>query len=221
MAHPPAQAASAAKGKRAPRTVMYARRSDPRREKVELGEERSIEDQIAVQRADAVAAGEEVVEVIEELGSGVTAKERRRFTDMISRLVSGQLRCDVIRVYDLSRFGRMDDLETSYCLYQVREAGATVWSKLEGDMTSAESSMQRGYLVHANRHRSIRTAIKSIRNKIDAVKKGFAVGGVAPFGYHTERRPGYDGRGRAEARTLIGRVRSRSTSSTRAWSRSS
>ncbi|GAI66600.1 unnamed protein product, partial [marine sediment metagenome] len=102
------------------RTVGYVRRSTDR-------QEQSIPDQKKALEAYAAKHGLRLVKFyVDDAISGTSTLGRRAFQQMIGDAESPTQRFDIIVVYDVKRFGRIDNDEAGYYRYKLRTHGVEV-----------------------------------------------------------------------------------------------
>jgi hypothetical protein len=181
------------------RVTIYARRSD------ESGDrERSIAEQITACRRWAEERGHRVVSIVEELGSGVTGKDRPGFVKLIEAAEKSPRDFDLIVTLDVSRFGRFDPDERGFWIHRLRVAGVEVAHVLDGEALAGPAGAVVGAVLQtaANDH-SRKTGYKVALAQRAAVDRGVWPGGRAPFGYRRQRREGWDGHGRRDTRLAV------------------
>lgn len=180
------------------RVAIYARRSD------ESGtRDRSLPEQVAACRRWAEERGYEVVQVYEELGSGVTGATRPHFNRMIADAQCAPRPFDVLVVLDLSRFGRADVDETGYYRHTLRMAGVEVAYVLDGDkMTGDVGEIVGSVLQVGVRDQSRKNGYKVAAAHMACIERGVLPGGRRPYGYQLARRPDWE-RAQRKDTTLI------------------
>ncbi|MCH8042366.1 MAG: recombinase family protein [Planctomycetes bacterium] len=141
-------------------------------------------------RAVADLAGREYEKVAVYSDPGKPASKRRvkrpEFDRMLTDAAAGNF--DVIVCYDLSRFTRLDILDSGPALNGLRDAGVIIHTVSEGRLNMSEEfdRLKLSFLIeHANREaRSI--ARRSLDGRANKVKCGGAAGSKTPYGLARE-----------------------------------
>lgn len=122
----------------------------------------------------------------DESKSGLTLHRRQGLRQLLSDIVAGQHAFKAVLVYDVSRWGRFQDTdEPAHYEFLCRSAGVPVWycaESFENDSSLASSVMKalkRSMAAEFSRELGSR----EFEAKQAIVKRGFHVGGRAPFGF--------------------------------------
>ena len=179
--------------------VAYLRRSTDR-------QERSLEDQLAAIREYAREHGLNVIRVYsDDAISGVRSDTRRAFQALIRDAQSR--RCDfrTVLVYDLKRFGRVDNDEAGHYRWLLRRAGVQVVYIAEAFGGGALDDLIRPVKQWQAREEARDLSKVTIRGLLSRIKRdhalGFWLGGYPPYGYDL-RYEAADGRLRCVVRYL-------------------
>lgn len=149
----------------------------------------------------AEARAIDIVETFEDAGrSGLTFTTRPGLMRLIARVQSGTLGAHCVLVYDVSRWGRFQDVdESAHLEFICRSAGVEVVYCAE---LFAEADVQTAAVIKALKRIMAAEYSRELSRKVwlgqsRIVERGFAAGSVAPFGF---RRVLYshDGRRRGE-----------------------
>jgi len=199
LAAPPPRRASSRSPlpRRATRAVGYLRRSTDR-------QEQSIPDQ---QRAVEAFAHEQGLHLlrcyIDDAISGTSTVGRRAFQQMIEDARSPSCDFGVVIVYDVKRFGRIDNDEAGYYRHVLRQAGVEVLYASEGftgdgtdDLLRPVKQWQarqeskdlakvaiRGLVSKATIRQRSGTGTNSAGGVSGGASGGFWMGGAPPYGY--------------------------------------
>jgi len=180
------------------RVAIYARRS-----KDDGDETISLPEQVADCRKYVNERGwGEIVRVDRENRSGVSGFNRPVFVDLVEAAEAGEF--EVLLTLDMSRFGRFDADERGYWVTRLRACGVETRHVLDDERLSGEAGPIMGAVLQTGqREHSLKTAYKVTAGQIAALRRGCWPGGAPPFGYRTERRPGFDGTGRRDTKVLV------------------
>jgi len=157
------------------RAAAYYRRSTDR-------QEQSIDDQRKAVETYADENGFEIVrEYVDDGISGALAAKRESFLKMVEDSASGDF--EAILVYDISRFGRMDNDETGHYRFLLSGNGVDVVYTQDdlGDGDTAE--MVRPLLQQQKHMFLIHLARDVSRGQASTAEQGRFVGGRAPYGF--------------------------------------
>ena len=157
------------------RAAAYYRRSTDR-------QERSIDDQRKAVETYATENDFDIVkEYVDDGISGALAAKRQSFLKMVEDSTSGDF--EAVLVYDISRFGRMDNDETGHYRFLLGENGVTVVYTQDdlGDGDTAE--MVRPLLQQQKHMFLIHLARDVSRGQASTAEQGRSVGGRAPYGF--------------------------------------
>lgn len=147
--------------------------------------------------------GFEVVETYEDAGrSGLSIANRPGLQKLISDVASGQAGFAAILVYDVSRWGRFQDIdEAAHFEFLCRQMGINVHycaELFDNDGSSVSSiikTMKR--IMAAEYSRELSTKVRASQERL--IAKGFWVSGSVPYGY---ARLIVDARGRSRGLVL-------------------
>ncbi len=161
--------------------VGYARRSTDK-------QEQSIPDQ---QRAIERYCEENGLSLskwfIDDAISGTKATNRPAFQEMVKSAGSQSCEFGLIVVYDVKRFGRLDNDEAGFYRHTLRQHGVEVLYVAEGFAAFGESSdtddLLRPVKQWQARQESKDLSKVTIRGQLSKVRTGCWMGGVAPHGY--------------------------------------
>jgi len=170
---------------RAARAVGYLRRSTDR-------QEQSIPDQ---QRAVEVFAAEQGLRLLrcytDDAISGTSTVGRKAFQQMIADASSPSCDFGLVIVYDVKRFGRIDNDEAGYYRHVLRQAGVEVLYASEGFTGDGTDDLLRPVKQWQARQESKDLAKVTIRGLLSKTEAkggkgetgGWWMGGAPPFGY--------------------------------------
>ncbi|HRT97634.1 MAG TPA: recombinase family protein, partial [Planctomycetota bacterium] len=157
--------------------VGYARRSTDR-------QEQSLGDQRKVVEAYAQKAGYGILDwYTDDAISGAGADDRAAFLRMIQDAQQPNRPFDYILVYDVKRFGRLDNDETGHYRYLLRKAGVEVVYVAEnfnGDDTDDLLLPVKQWQARQELRDLSKVTIRGLLSKAD---DGSWMGGTPPFGY--------------------------------------
>ncbi len=155
----------------------YLRRSTDR-------QEQSIADQKRAILRYAEEFGYEIVAwYIDDAISGTTAEQRRDFLRMIQEAAASDCPFQYILVYDVKRFGRLDNDEAGYYRFQLRRAGVEVVYTSEGFSGDDSDDLLRPVKQWQARNESKDLSKVTIRGLLSRTKGGWWSGGQPPYGY--------------------------------------
>jgi len=159
------------------RAVGYVRRSTDR-------QEQSIPDQKKALEAYAAEHGLHLVKFyIDDAISGTSTLGRRAFQQMIGDAESPTRRFDIIVVYDVKRFGRIDNDEAGYYRYKLRTHGVEVHYVSENFNGDTTDDLLRPVKQWQARQESRDLSKVTIRGLLSKSDTGFWMGGTPPYGY--------------------------------------
>jgi len=157
--------------------VGYVRRSTDR-------QEQSLSDQRRVIEAYAHEAGYETLDWYEDDAiSGAGVDDREAFLRMIHDAQQSSCPFQYILVYDVKRFGRLDNDETGHYRYLLRKAGVEVVYVAEnfnGDDTDDLLLPVKQWQARQELRDLSKVTIRGLLSKVDG---GWWMGGVPPYGY--------------------------------------
>ncbi len=166
--------------------VGYLRRSTDR-------QEQSISDQRRVIEGYAVNNGYDVLDYyIDDAISGASSEDRASFLRLIQDAKQSDCPFQFVLVYDIKRFGRVDNDEAGYYRYQLRRNGVEiiyVSESFNGDDTDDLLRPVKQWQARQELKDLSKVTIRGLLTRADG---GWWVGGVPPYGYDLAY---YDGSG--------------------------
>jgi DNA invertase Pin-like site-specific DNA recombinase len=159
------------------RAALYLRRSTER-------QEQSIEDQRRALSDHALKHGLEVVsEYVDDAVSGALTVDRLAFLRMIEEAQGRPPPFREVLVYDVSRFGRIDNDEAGYYRHLLTKAGVEVVYVAEG-LSGDESDDLLLPVKQFMASKYVKDLSKvTLRGQVSRVEKGRWCGGRPPYGY--------------------------------------
>jgi len=159
------------------RAVGYVRRSTDR-------QEQSIPDQKKALQDYATEHGFRLVKFyIDDAISGTSTLGRRAFQQMIHDAESATRRFDIIVVYDVKRFGRVDNDEAGYYRHILRTHGVEVCYVSENFNGDSTDDLLIPVKQWQARQESKDLSKVTIRGLLSKVEGGWWMGGTPPYGY--------------------------------------
>ena len=159
------------------RAVGYVRRSTDR-------QEQSIPDQKKALAEYAAEHGLRLAKFyVDDAISGTSTLGRRAFVQMIDDAQSTKRRFDIIVVYDVKRFGRVDNDEAGYYRHILRANGVEVRYVSENFNGDATDDLLRPVKQWQARQESKDLSKVTIRGLLSKSDTGCWMGGVPPHGY--------------------------------------
>jgi DNA invertase Pin-like site-specific DNA recombinase len=159
------------------RAVGYVRRSTDR-------QEQSIGDQKKALEAYAAEHGLRLVKFyIDDAISGTSTLGRRAFQQMIQDAQKSTRRFDKIIVYDVKRFGRIDNDEAGYYRHILRANSVEVIYVTENFNGDSTDDLLRPVKQWQARQESKDLSKVTIRGLLSKVEGGWWMGGTPPYGY--------------------------------------
>jgi len=159
------------------RAVGYVRRSTDR-------QEQSIPDQKKALQAYADEHGLRLAKFyVDDAISGPSTLGRRAFQQMIQDAEGPNHRFDVIVVYDVKRFGRLDNDEAGYYRHKLRTAGVEVCYVSENFNGDSTDDLLRPVKQWQARQESKDLSKVTIRGLLSKMEGGWWMGGTPPYGY--------------------------------------
>jgi DNA invertase Pin-like site-specific DNA recombinase len=159
------------------RAVGYVRRSTDR-------QEQSIGDQKKALEAYAAEHGLRLVKFyIDDAISGTSTLGRRAFQEMIQDAQKSTRRFDKIIVYDVKRFGRIDNDEAGYYRHILRKNSVEVIYVTENFNGDTTDDLLRPVKQWQARQESKDLSKVTIRGLLSKVEGGWWMGGTPPYGY--------------------------------------
>ena len=158
-------------------TVGYVRRSTDK-------QEQSIEDQKNAINTYIAENGLRFLKFyIDDAVSGTSTLGRRAFQQMIKDAESSPRPFDIIAVYDIKRFGRIDNDEAGYYRYLLRNHGIEVRYISENFNGDSTDDLLRPVKQWQARQESKDLSKVTIRGLLSKSGSGCWMGGVPPYGY--------------------------------------
>ena len=159
------------------KAVVYLRRSTDR-------QEQSIEDQRKAAFAYAEAKGFEIVQTyIDDAISGTSTDDRKAFQKMVADARQPGCPWRFVLVYDVKRFGRVDNDEAGHYRFLLRQAGVEVIYVAENFNGDDTDDLLRPVKQWQARQESKDLSKVTIRGQLSLSEGGWWLGGVPPFGY--------------------------------------
>jgi len=166
--------------------VGYLRRSTDR-------QEQSIGDQRRVIEAYAVNSGYDVLDYyVDDAISGASSEDRASFLRLIQDAKQRDCPFQFVLVYDIKRFGRVDNDEAGYYRYQLRRHGVEIIYVAEGFNGDDTDDLLRPVKQWQARQELKDLSKVTIRGLLSRADGGWWMGGVPPYGYDLAY---YDGSG--------------------------
>ena len=157
--------------------VGYIRRSTDK-------QEQSITDQTKALEQYAIDYGLSLTKFyVDDSISGTSTLGRRAFQQMIQDAQSPNRKFDIIIVYDVKRFGRIDNDEAGYYRYILRTHGVEVRYVSENFNGATTDDLLRSVKQWQARQESRDLSKVTIRGLLSKSDKGCWMGGVPPYGY--------------------------------------
>ena len=157
--------------------VFYLRRSTDR-------QEQSIDDQRAALRRHATAEDLDVVgEYVDDAISGALTAARKEFLRMLEDAKRRPRPFDLILVYDVSRFGRIDNDEAGHYRYELRKVGVEVVYTAEAFRGDRTDEIIRPIKQAIAQQMVVDLSKVTLRGQLSRVAKGRWCGGRPPYGY--------------------------------------
>ena len=159
------------------RAVAYLRRSTDR-------QEQSIEDQRKAIERYALEKGYEVLDFyIDDAVSGTSTVGRNSFLKMIEDASQNDCPFRYVLVYDIKRFGRLDNDEAGYYRHLLRRQGIEVVYVAESFSGDDTDDLLRPVKQWQARQESKDLSKVTIRGLLSKADTGAWLGGVPPYGY--------------------------------------
>jgi DNA invertase Pin-like site-specific DNA recombinase len=157
--------------------VAYLRRSTDR-------QDQSLPDQEAAIRRYAEANGFEILRLYtDDAISGTSADNRPGFQRLIADAGNGHCDFRTVLVYDIKRFGRVDNDEAGYYRHLLRKRGVEVVYTSEGFTGHDTDEIVRTVKQLQARQESKDLSKVTLRGQLTSVHAGSYLGGVPPYGY--------------------------------------
>jgi DNA invertase Pin-like site-specific DNA recombinase len=161
------------------KAALYLRRSSNR-------QPQSIEDQRRVCLRFAEANDLEVVAEYKDGKSGTDSRNRKSFLQMINDAEAPGCAFSHILVYDVSRFGRVDNDEAGYWRHRLHLSGVDVKYVKENFNGDDTDDLVRPVRQWQARDKAIGLSLDTIRGQISRAEKGRWNGGMPPDGFDLE-----------------------------------
>lgn len=159
------------------RAVGYVRRSTDR-------QEQSIPDQKEALKTYANEHGLRLVKFyVDDAISGTSTLGRRAFQQMIQDATASTRSFDKIIVYDVKRFGRIDNDEAGYYRHLLRVNGVEICYVSENFNGDTTDDLLRPVKQWQARQESKDLSKVTIRGLLSKVEGGWWMGGTPPYGY--------------------------------------
>ncbi len=159
------------------KAVVYLRRSTDR-------QEQSIEDQRKVVVAYAEAHAYEIVRTyVDDAISGTITDDRKAFQQMMLDAREPGRAWHYVLVYDVKRFGRIDNDEAGHYRFLLRKAGVEVIYVTENFNGDDSDDLLRPVKQWQARQESKDLSKVTIRGQVSLSEKGVWLGGAPPFGF--------------------------------------
>ena len=159
------------------RAVGYVRRSTDRQEQSIPDQKKALEE-YAVEHSLRLAKF-----YVDDAISGTSTLGRRAFLQMIDDAQSPKHRFDIIVVYDVKRFGRVDNDEAGYYRHILRANGVEVRYVSENFNGDTTDDLLRPVKQWQARQESKDLSKVTIRGLLSKSETGCWMGGVPPHGY--------------------------------------
>ncbi|MFH1615103.1 MAG: recombinase family protein [Planctomycetota bacterium] len=159
------------------RAVGYVRRSTDRQEQSIGDQKKALEEYIAKHGLRLVKF------YIDDAISGTSTLGRRAFQQMIKDAESPTRRFDIIVVYDVKRFGRVDNDEAGYYRHILRTHGVEICYVSENFNGDTTDDLLRPVKQWQARQESKDLSKVTIRGLLSKVEGGWWMGGTPPYGY--------------------------------------
>ena len=159
------------------RAVGYVRRSTDRQEQSIGDQKKALEEYITKHGLQLVKF------YIDDAISGTSTLGRRAFQQMIQDAEGLTRRFDIIVVYDVKRFGRVDNDEAGYYRHILRTHGVEVCYVSENFNGDSTDDLLRPVKQWQARQESKDLSKVTIRGLLSKVEGGWWMGGTPPYGY--------------------------------------
>ena len=157
--------------------VAYLRRSTDR-------QEQSIGDQRKALERHAQEHGFDILDFyVDDAISGTSSEERKAFLKLIEDAGTEGCPWRYVLVYDIKRFGRLDNDEAGYYRFQLRKAGVEVVYISEGFNGDDTDDLLRPVKQWQARQESKELSKVTIRGLVSRASAGWWSGGQPPYGY--------------------------------------
>jgi DNA invertase Pin-like site-specific DNA recombinase len=157
--------------------VAYLRRSTDRQEQ-SLDDQRTAIKVYAAERALTI-----IREYVDDAISGSTSEGRDAFQRLIADAQRADPDFDMVLVYDVKRFGRVDTDEAGHFRYLLRKRGVEVMYVAEGFSGDDSDDLIRPVKQWQARQELKDLSKVTIRGQVSLCADGWWLGGVPPYGY--------------------------------------
>ncbi len=157
--------------------VGYVRRSTDKQEQSIADQKKAIESYAQEQNLRLLEF------YVDDAISGTSTLGRRAFQQMIKDAESATCRFDIIVVYDVKRFGRLDNDEAGYYRHILRSHGVQVCYVSENFNGDSTDDLLRPVKQWQARQESKDLSKVTIRGLLSKVEGGWWMGGTPPYGY--------------------------------------
>ncbi len=157
--------------------VAYLRRSTDRQEQ-SIGDQRKAIDQYAREH------GYDILHYyIDDAITGTSVEQRKAFQELIDDAKERECPFKFVLVYDVKRFGRLDNDEAGFYRFTLRKRGIEIIYISEGFNGDDTDDLLRPVKQWQARQESKDLSLVTIRGQLTRVKAGYWNGGVPPYGY--------------------------------------
>lgn len=157
--------------------VAYLRRSTDRQEQ-SIGDQRKAIDRYALEH------GFEILHYyIDDAISGTSVEQRKAFLELIDDAKERECPFKFVLVYDVKRFGRLDNDEAGFYRFTLRKRGIEIVYISEGFNGDDTDDLLRPVKQWQARQESKDLSLVTIRGQLTRVHAGWWNGGVPPYGY--------------------------------------
>jgi DNA invertase Pin-like site-specific DNA recombinase len=157
--------------------VAYLRRSTDRQEQ-SIGDQRK-----AIERY-ADEHGFQILDFyVDDAISGTTTEQRKAFLQLIEDAGADGCPFRYVLVYDIKRFGRLDNDEARYYRFQLRRQGIEIVYVSEGFTGDDTDDLLRPVKQWQARQESKELSKVTIRGQLSRCTDGWWMGGTPPYGY--------------------------------------
>ena len=163
-----------------PIAVAYLRRSTDRQEQSIPDQRRAVEAYASDHRLRLVRF------YVDDAISGTTATRRPAFQEMVADAQKPNRPFEFVLVYDVKRFGRLDNDEAGYYRHILRTHGVDVRYVSENFNGDTTDDLLRPVKQWQARQESKDLAKVTIRGLLSRVEGGWWMGGTPPYGYDLE-----------------------------------
>ena len=157
--------------------VGYLRRSTDRQEQ-SIGDQRKAIDRYAQEH------GFDILHYyIDDAISGTTSEQRKAFQELMTDAKERDCPFKYVLVYDVKRFGRLDNDEAGHYRFTLRKRGIEIIYTAEAFTGDDTDDLLRPVKQWQARQESKDLSLVTIRGQLSRVHEGFWNGGTPPYGY--------------------------------------